>query len=92
MPTKRRFFLFLIVLALMLLIKRAVGQEAAVGWDPGTTCGGGFNFSMPDEAQEILNRSYLAGALLGMYRVLLRFWAEQRGTYLAGDLIQLHLQ
>ena len=31
MPTKRRFLLFLIVLAVMLLIKYAVGQEA-VGW------------------------------------------------------------
>ncbi len=28
MPTKRRFVLFLIVLAVMLLIKYAVGQEA----------------------------------------------------------------
>jgi len=36
MPTKRRFLLFLIVLAIMLLIKRAVGQEGAptIGWDP----------------------------------------------------------
>jgi hypothetical protein len=33
MPTKRRFMLFLLVLAVMLLIKYAVGQEE-VGWDP----------------------------------------------------------
>lgn len=90
MPTKRRFILFVIVLALMLLIKRAVGQEAAVGWD--TTCGGGFDARMPDEAQQILSWSYLAGAVAGMYRTLLRFWSKRRGTYLTGDIIQLRLQ
>jgi hypothetical protein len=35
MPTKRRFILFLIVLAVMLLIRLARSQDGpTVGWDP----------------------------------------------------------
>jgi hypothetical protein len=91
MPTKRRFIIFLIVLALMLLIKRAAGQEAAVGWDPAYTCGG-YGGSMPDEAQSLLTNSTIMGFLLGISKVWARTMAERRGTYLAGDLIQLRLQ
>lgn len=92
MPTKRRFILFLIVLALMLLIKRAVGQEpGAVGWDPAYTCGG-YSGSMPDEAQSILAKSAMVGLLLGVFKIGRRTFVERRGTYLAGDLIQLRLR
>jgi hypothetical protein len=89
MPTKRRFIIFLIVLALMLLIKRAVGQEPAVGW--GCTYGG-YEASLPDEVQSILFNSACTGILLGMGRVWARARAQQRGTYLFGDLVQLDLR
>lgn len=92
MPTKRRFIIFLIVLALMLLIKRAVGQETGpVGWDPALTCGG-YNAEMPDEVQSILTQSSIAGLLLGSLTAWMRAAAERRGTYVTGDLIQLRLQ
>ncbi len=90
MPTKRRFIIFLIVLALMLLIKRAAGQEAAVGWDP-VFCGG-YDGQMPEDAESLLTNSAIFGVLLGMCKVWARALAERRGTYLAGDLIQLRLQ
>ena len=90
MPTKRRFIIFLIVLTLMLLIKRAVGQEPTVGWDP--TCAGGFDARMPDEVQSILLNSACAGVLLGIAKVWARASAERRGTYFPGHLIQLRLQ
>lgn len=91
MPTKRRFIIFLIVLALMLLIKRAVGQEAAVGWDPAYTCAG-YDARMPDEVRSILINSTIVGLLLGILKSWMRASAERRGTYLTGDLIQLRLQ
>ena len=82
MPTKRRFIIFLIVLTLMLLIKRAVGQEAAVGWDP-TSCWGCGGPSLEDE---------LLLTMVGGCRVLERTVAAREGRYFTGDLIQLRLQ
>ncbi|MEO5935937.1 MAG: hypothetical protein ABIP81_01870 [Terriglobales bacterium] len=89
MPTKRRFILFLVVLTLMLLIKRAVGQEAAVGWDPVYS---GYDARMPDEMQSLLTKSTIVGFLLGIAKAWMRAVAERRGTYLSGDLIQLRLR
>jgi hypothetical protein len=90
MPTKRRFIIFLIVLILMLLIKRAVGQDTAVGWDPTFTCGGGDHL----ETAMIVTLSHglLLGILAGIWRIQCRAIAERQGHYFSGDLIQLRLQ
>lgn len=89
MPTKRRFILFLIVLALMLLIKRAVGQELTVGWDPQSCwdCGP----SLEDWIFVTMIGGPFVGTIVGGCRVLERTAAEREGRYFTGDLIQLGL-
>jgi hypothetical protein len=90
MPTKRRFIIFLIVLTLMLLIKRAVGQEAQVGWDPVLTCGEGDHL---ETAMAVtISHSLLLGALAGIWRIQCRAIAERQGRYFTGDLVQLRLR
>ena len=88
MPTKRRFLLFLIVLAIMLLIKRAVGQEveAVAGWDPVYTC--------PD-AQQYAASAIISGmcwgVVIGIGRVIERSLAARHDRYFTGDLVMLKL-
>jgi len=91
MPTKRRFIIFLIVLSLMLLIKRAVGQEAAVGWDPQSCwdCGG---LDLEGEITATMLFGIFLGAISGAGRVMARSIDERQGQYFTGDLIQLRLQ
>lgn len=90
MPTKRRFIIFLIVLTLMLLIKRAVGQEATVGWAPEAVC-----FREPGIGEQALGAWFLGlffGAVSGAGLAMQRATAAREGRYFTGDLIQLRLQ
>ena len=91
MPTKRRFLLFLIVLAIMLLIKQAVGQEGepTIGWDPQYQC----FYEPPAEAYGAAACVYgvFVGVLWGLARVMARGRAVRRGFYFTGDLITLNL-
>ena len=91
MPTKRRFLLFLIILAIMLLLKRAVGQENApsIGWDP---------VSCWDCQQEAEGYAVVAmigglfwGVVSGISRVIVRHAAMRNGNYFNGDLVLLNL-
>ncbi|HUR36678.1 MAG TPA: hypothetical protein VM009_02600 [Terriglobales bacterium] len=90
MPTKRRFIIFLIVLTLMLLIKRAVGQEAAVGWDPESCwdCGP----SLEDQILVTMIGGVIFGMMAGVCRVIERGQAARQDRYFTGDLIQLRLR
>jgi len=90
MPTKRRFLIFLIVLTLMLLIKRAVGQESQVGWDPQSCWDCGPN--LEEELIFTMVGGLFVGTILGGCRVLERSAAARAGRYFTGDLIQLRLQ
>lgn len=87
MPTKRRFILFLIVLTLMLLIKRAVGQESAVAWDPVSCWGCASAEDVEVELYGSMVAGILGGAIVGISRVIAR-----RSSYFSGDLIELRLQ
>lgn len=90
MPTKRRFIIFLIVLALMLLIKRAVGQEV-VGWDPQSCwdCGG---LSLEAQVTETMLGGLIIGTVIGAYRVFERSTAAAQGRYFTGDLVVLRIR
>jgi hypothetical protein len=90
MPTKRRFIIFLIVLTMMLLIKRAVGQEAAVGWDRQSISGGFDGIEM--EITRTMVFGIFFGVLSGAYRVMARSLAARGDYYFSGDLIQLRLR
>ena len=90
MPTKRRFIIFLIVLTLMLLIKRAVGQEAAVGWDPQYVC-----FAEPGIGEQSIAAwlfGLVFGSVGGFARAQQRLASAEKGQFFTGDLIQLRLQ
>lgn len=88
MPTKRRVLIFLIVLTVMLLLKRAVGQESGqIGWqvcyrDPGIG--------------EQMTRAWVLGILFGVvsgwWLAARRAAAAREGRYFTGDLIQLRLR
>lgn len=84
MPTKRRFIIFIIVLAVMLLIKRAVGQEA--GPQDGFACP---SFSLGDTVAVAGYLSLVLGVISGTYRALGRSRSDR---YFTGDLIQLRLR
>lgn len=88
MPTKRRFILFLIVLALMLLIKRAVGQEVgpALGWQYS-----GWDYDVEAYAYGAVMHGLFWGMVLGAGRVLARNIALHEGRYFTGDLVTLQL-
>jgi hypothetical protein len=89
MPTKRRIILFLIVLAVMVLVKYAVGQDAgeALGWDPmhdGDLPIEGYIFGT-------MLAGVIWGGLAGAARVLGRNIAASKGEYFSGDLVCLQL-
>jgi hypothetical protein len=94
MPTKRRFMLFLIVLIVMLLIKYAVGQEAAeptVGWDP-VSCWD----CRDDEALAFGLAAIIGGIFWGIIAGFGRAWnrhvAAREGAYFTGDLVLLRIR
>lgn len=89
MPTKRRIIIFLIVLTVMLLLKRAVGQET-VGWD-NTNCWG-CTPSAEAEASAMMISGIFFGIVTGWLRVAARSAAAREGRYFTGDLIQLRLR
>jgi len=89
MPTKRRVIIFLIVLTVMLLLKRAVGQEP-VGWDH-TSCWG-CTPSAEEEASAMMIAGIVFGIVSGFLRVATRAAAAREGRYFTGDLIQLQLR
>jgi hypothetical protein len=93
MPTKRRFIIFLIVLAIMLLIKRAVGQEsAAIGWDPSSISSTPFAWSLDDNIIYAIVWGVVFGTIFGLFRVAARSLAAQHGNCFTGDLVLLRLQ
>lgn len=86
MPTKRRFILFLIVLAIMVLVKYAAGQnDLDVGWyqqrDP----------SLEDYIESTVLAGIFWGSIIGIARVRSRNIAARRGEYFSGDLMCLDL-
>jgi hypothetical protein len=88
MPTKRRIILFLIVLAVMLLVKYAVGQDAGgdvVGWDREA------GLSLEGYIEATMVAGVLWGGLAGMVRVRGRNIAASKGQYFTGDLVCLQL-
>jgi hypothetical protein len=87
MPTKRRFILFLIVLTLMLLIKRAVGQEAAVGWQPCHR-----ELGIGEQASVAWELGVFFGVVSGLGMALQRASAAKRDQYFTGGLVLLRLQ
>ncbi len=87
MPTKRRLLLFFIVLAVMLLIKRAVGQEGSVGWSPEAVSGGNSAGYMPF----LMGLSVFGGMLFGGLRAIMRSNDARHGNYFTGDLTLLNL-
>lgn len=90
MPTKRRFIIFLIVLTLMLLIKRAVGQEA-VGWDPQSCWDCGVT-SLEDQISFTMLGGLVVGTIIGTCRVLERSIAAAQDRYFTGDLVVLRIR
>ena len=89
MPTKRRFLLFLIVLAVMLLIKRALGQQdATVGWDPDYLC---YSDSIAQDALAAAILGVVFGIVSGGFRVAERQFAAVEDRYFTGDLITLKI-
>lgn len=90
MPTKRRVILFIIVLTAMLLIKRAVGQEAqAVGWDTVYAC---YPESATQDAVRAIAFGIIFGIVSGVARALGRHSAALRGDYFSGDLVTLRIR
>ena len=90
MPTKRRVFLFLIVLAVMLLIKRAVAQEA---WPPVSDGGWyGQETSLLEDIFGTMCMGFAFGTLSGLFRATERHFAAVRGNYFSGDLVTLHIR
>jgi hypothetical protein len=88
MPTKRRFLLFLIVLAVMLLIKYAAGQEeATVGWDSITTGPDALAYGIA-----AIYGGMFWGVLSGIIRVADRNHAAREGRYFSGDLVVLRIR
>ena len=89
MPTKRRFLLFLVVLAVMLLIKYAVSQEAAttVGWDPAES----DVYSIETWIYGTMFSGLFWGMLAGISRIFGRNQAARAGRYFSGDLVTLSL-
>lgn len=94
MPTKRRVFLFLIVLAVMLLIKRAVAQDAggSVGWDSVTVCYGSPGSGLDEDVFNTMIAGIMFGALTGFTRATERHFAAVRGNYFSGDLVTLRIR
>ncbi|MBI2682431.1 MAG: hypothetical protein HYX26_04315 [Acidobacteriales bacterium] len=89
MPTKRRFILFLIVLAVMLLLKRALSQdEATVAWDPATT---DFSDSITNDALAAAILGAVFGIVAGGFRVASRQFAALKDRYFTGDLVTLKI-
>ena len=87
MPNKRRFLIFLIVLAVMLLIKYAASQETAgdtVGWDQDGP-------SLEDTIYGTFLSGVICGFMAGSFRILSRYRAARHGLYFTGDLISLQL-
>jgi hypothetical protein len=91
MPTRRRFLLFLIILAIMLLLKRAVGQENApsIGWDP-DSC---WDCQPQAEGYAMVGiiGGLFWGVVSGISRVANRNLAMRNGNYFNGDLVLLNL-
>jgi hypothetical protein len=87
MFTKRKIILFLIVLAAMVLVKYAVGQDSveAVGWDHEA------GFSLEGYIEATMLAGLLWGSLAGTARVMARNVAARKGEYFSGDLVCLHL-
>jgi hypothetical protein len=85
MPTKRRVLLFLIVLAIMLLLKRAFGQEVAA-WHASYAA-----TSIYEYARGAVISGLLWGVVLGIGRVIGRSLAAQKNGYFTGDLVTIKL-
>src|SRR4051812_18499960 len=88
--TKRKIVLFFVVLAIMLLVKYASGQDAgqeAVGWDPQPELFG----SVESYIGATMFYGVLFGVVSGLCRVLDRHSAAKRGLYFTGDLVSLQL-
>jgi len=86
MPTKRRFILFLIVLAFMLLVKYAAAQES-VSWATVSVWDGD---PTPDLYATML-ASIVFGFFAGSIRIFTRNEAARRGHYFTGDLVLLRI-
>ena len=86
MPTKRRLLLFFIVLAVMLLIKRAVGQTGSVGWNAQAVCA-----NPEDDVRYAMLWSLCGGVLFGGLRAIMRSNDARHGRYFTGDLTLLNL-
>jgi hypothetical protein len=84
MPTKRRFILFLIILAAMLLVKYAASQEtkgdATVGWRG------------PDAADSAAIEHAVYVTMAGGGRALAHRRRIKRDGYFTGDLTMMSLR
>lgn len=85
--TKRKIMLFLLVLAILLLVKYAVGQESVdtVGWDREA------GLSLEGYIEATMLAGILWGSITGAARVMGRNVATRRGEYFSDDLVCLHL-
>jgi hypothetical protein len=88
MPTKRRFILFLIVLAVMLLLRLARSQDAAVGWAPDPVS---YGSSIARDAATAALLGVVFGIVAGGFRVAARQFAAREDRYFTGDLVTLRL-
>jgi hypothetical protein len=79
MPTKRRFMLFLVVLAVMLLIKYAVGQDR-LGWTPASI------HPVDDIAQDALS-----ACLMGVVCGIVSGWWRVTRQRTASELVMLRI-
>ena len=92
MPTKRRFIIFAIILALMMLIKRALGQETVV-WEPDTgVLDGSTSTGLDADLYGPMWAGIVCGVISGLIRVKNRIWVETYAQERAANIIQLHLQ
>ncbi|MCU1283958.1 MAG: hypothetical protein JWO13_308 [Acidobacteriales bacterium] len=87
--TKRKIILFFIVLAIMLLVKYASGQDSpeSVGWEP-------VQVHREDAfvygAAAVVWGTFF-GVVSGVARVIGRQSAARNGSYFTGDLVSLGL-
>jgi hypothetical protein len=85
--TKRKIMLFLLVLAILVLVKYAVGQDSVdtVGWDREA------GLSLEGYIEATMFAGLLWGSVVGAARVTARNVAAMKGEYFSGDLVCLHL-
>lgn|GEM_PF-7001410 len=87
MISKRRIFLFLIVLAVMLLVKYAVGQEVGqVGWDYLSD-----GSSSENDVYGFVFGVLAVGSFMGVIRAWLRHYSFHHGGDFEPEMIRLRL-